>query len=61
MLEICLSKNIQKRKIHDFTYDWGEWGGIGYQNEDNFEICTFYIAKITNLGQQLGQSINFHS
>ena len=32
-----------------------------YQNEENFEICTFYIAKITNLGQQLGQSINFHN
>ena len=40
------------------TYAWGEWVGKGYQNEENFEICTFYIAKITNLGQQLGnQSI----
>ena len=32
-----------------------------YQNEDNFEICTFKIAKITNLERQLGQSINLHS
>ena len=24
-------------------------------------MCTFYIAKIPNLGQQLGQLINFHS
>ena len=23
--------------------------GKGYQNEEDFEICTFYIAKITNL------------
>ena len=24
-------------------------------------MFTLYIAKITNLGQKLGQSINFHS
>ena len=37
------------------------WDGKAYQNEENFEIFTFYIAKITNLGQKLGQSINFRS
>ena len=55
MLKICLSKNIQKSKFHGLTYAWGEWVVKGYQNEENFEICTFYIAKITNLGRHLGQ------
>ena len=31
--------------------------GRGYQNEENFEICIFQIAKTTKLEQQLGQSI----
>ena len=61
MLKICLSKNIQKSKFHNLTYAWGMWDGKAYQNEENFEIFTFYIAKITNLGQKLWQSINFHS
>ena len=24
MLNICLSKNVQKSKFHDLTHDWGE-------------------------------------
>ena len=56
-----LKQYIQKSKFHDLTYSWGEWVGKGYQNEENFEICVFQIAKITNVGQQLGQSIYFHS
>ena len=61
MLKICLAKNIQKSKFHDLSYAWGNRAGRGYQNEESFEIFTFYIAKITNLGQKLGQSINFHT
>ena len=61
MLKICLSKNTQKSKFHYLTHVLGETVGRGYQNEENFEICTFQIAKITKLGQQLGQSINIHS
>ena len=41
MLKICLSKNIEKSKFHDLTQTWRKWGGRGYQNEENFEICTF--------------------
>ena len=33
MLEICLSKNIQKNKFHDLTYARGELVGKGYQNK----------------------------
>ena len=61
MLKMCLSKNIQKSKFHDLTCAWGKWVGKGYKNEKKFEICTFWIAKITNLGQQLGHSISFNS
>ena len=57
--QICLSKNIQKSKSHDLTNLWGKWVGKRYQNKENFEICSFEIAKITNLGQQLRQ-INSH-
>ena len=46
MLEICLSKNIQKSKFHGLTYAWEEWVGKGHQKDENFEICSFYIAKI---------------
>ena len=67
-LKICfkyayLSKNIQKSKFHDLTYAWGDWVDKGYQNEEKFYTCTYYIAKITNLGQHLGlgQLTNFHS
>ena len=41
MLKICLSYNIPKSEFHDLTYAWGEWVGKGYQNEENFEMCTF--------------------
>ena len=33
----------------------------GSQNEENCEICTFWIAKMTNVRQQIEQSIDFHS
>ena len=43
MLKICLSKNIEKGKIHDLN-PWGlagvSWKRVS-QNEENFEICTF--------------------
>ena len=45
MLKMCLSQNTQKSKFHDFTYAWGKCVGKGYQNEENFEICTFQIAE----------------
>ena len=62
MLTICLSKNIEKTKFHDLTMPGGNELEEGInENEENFEICTFYNANITNLGQSLGQSINFHS
>ena len=41
MLNICLSKNVQKSKFHDLTHVLGETVGRGYQNEEKFEICTF--------------------
>ena len=41
MLKICLSKNTQKSKFHDLTHALRESVGIEYQNEENFEICTF--------------------
>ena len=53
-----IKEYIPKRKFHDLTYAWGEWIGKGYQNEENFEICNFQIAKIIILRQQ---SINIHS
>ena len=61
LFEICLSKNIKKRKFHDLTYTWGECGGKVYQNKENFEIYTLFIANISNWGQLLGQLINFHT
>ena len=33
-------KKTLKRKFHDLTHAWREWVGRGYQNEENFEICT---------------------
>ena len=41
MLEICLSKNIQKSKFHDLTHAKGDRIDRGYQDEENFEICAF--------------------
>ena len=61
MLKICFSKNTQKSKFHYLTHVQGKTVGRGYQNEENFEICTFQIANITDLGRPLGQSISFHS
>ena len=46
MLKICLSKNTQKRKFHDFTHTLGEGVGRGYQNE---EIVKFVHFRLLNL------------
>ena len=45
MLKICLSKNTQKSKFHDFTHTLGEGVGRGYQNE---EILKFVPSRLLN-------------
>ena len=45
MLEIYLSKNIQKRKFHDLTNVWGQGVGRGYQNEKILKFVPFRLLK----------------
>ena len=41
MLQICLSTNIEKKKILGLTDAWREWFVRGYQKEKIFEVWTF--------------------
>ena len=46
MLEIYLSKNIQKRNLHDLTNVWGQGVGRGYQNEKILKFVPFRLLKL---------------
>ena len=53
-------RTLKREKFH-LTHAWRECVGREYQNEENFKMCTLWIDNISNLGQPLEQSINFHS
>ena len=47
MLNICLSKNIQKSKFHDVTHTWVDGLGKGYQNEILIFVPSILLKSLT--------------
>ena len=45
ILKICLFKNIEKSKFHDFTHAWGMGVGGGYRNEKILKFVTSTLLK----------------